>query len=169
MQPGSQEAFRHKPASDDGTAQGIPAVAPVPSVIKATEGQYCTLEVGNQYPLTQDSTAEVPAASGWRTTKGLGLYVLSTLLLSIQAASAKVLGKFLTRCNNTTPFTPSKQSCPGRHGLDTSVMILFRSVAILLGPILPLVWSKPVSPWGIRCDAACSKHFFMHALCRTDI
>lgn len=157
MQPGSQEAARHRSTSDDGTAKGIPAVAPVPPVVKATEGQYWTLEVGSQHPLAQDSTAEVPVASDWRTIKGLGLYVLSTLLLSVQATSAKVLGKFLTRCNNTTSLTPSKQSCPGRHGLDTSVMILFRSVAILLGAILPLVWSKSVSPWGIRCDAACSE------------
>lgn len=38
-----------------------------------------------------DSQAVVSA--DWRTTQGLGLYVLSTLLLSIQAASAKLLGQ----------------------------------------------------------------------------
>ena len=33
------------------------------------------------------------ASADWRTTQGLGLYVLSTLLLSVQAASAKLLGQ----------------------------------------------------------------------------
>ncbi len=33
------------------------------------------------------------ASADWRTKQGLGLYVLSTLLLSVQAASAKLLGQ----------------------------------------------------------------------------
>ena len=33
-----------------------------------------------------------PAKTDWETIQGLGLYVLSTLLLSVQATSAKLLG-----------------------------------------------------------------------------
>ena len=44
--------------------------------------------------------------------------------------------------------------CSGRHGLDTSVMILFRSFAILVGALLPIVYRKPANPWGTRYAAA---------------
>ncbi|KAL3130166.1 hypothetical protein ABBQ38_008475 [Trebouxia sp. C0009 RCD-2024] len=44
-----------------------------------------------------------------------------------------------------------KSNCSGRHGLDTSVMILFRSFAILVGALLPIVYHKPANPWGTRC------------------
>lgn len=33
-------------------------------------------------------------------------------------------------------------------------MILFRSFAILLGALLPMVCDKPANPWGTRCAAA---------------
>ncbi|KAL3130170.1 hypothetical protein ABBQ38_008475 [Trebouxia sp. C0009 RCD-2024] len=48
-----------------------------------------------------------------------------------------------------------KSNCSGRHGLDTSVMILFRSFAILVGALLPIVYHKPANPWGTRLIWVC--------------
>ncbi|DBB00736.1 TPA: hypothetical protein ACH3X1_000669 [Trebouxia sp. C0004] len=38
----------------------------------------------------------------------------------------------------------------GKHGLSTAVMVMFRSLAILLGSVLPLMYNKPAKPFGIR-------------------
>lgn len=43
--------------------------------------------------LDRAHASNAAASADWRTTQGLGLYVLSTLLLSVQAASAKLLGQ----------------------------------------------------------------------------
>ncbi|KAL3130167.1 hypothetical protein ABBQ38_008475 [Trebouxia sp. C0009 RCD-2024] len=131
MQQNTSQASPHRsPISDEVESSGeILAVTPVSPTIKATAGRHWTFD-GAQAALTEASAAEAPNSAGWRTTQGLGLYVLSTVLLSTQATSAKVLG---------------------RHGLDTSVMILFRSFAILVGALLPIVYHKPANPWGTRC------------------
>lgn len=91
------------PVAESFQSDGIPAVFPVSSAIKATAGRYCTFEVQTQIPFIEDTTAQAPGVSftaqppemsGWSTSLGLGLYVLSTLLLSVQATSAKVLGEY---------------------------------------------------------------------------
>lgn len=90
----SEAALRRSSASDEvESSDGILALTPNSSTIKAAAGSYRTLDVGAQIPFTEASAAEAPGSAGWRTTEGLGLYVLSTVLLSIQATSAKVLGK----------------------------------------------------------------------------
>ena len=75
----------------------ISAVTPKASNLKAIAAgvERWTLNVITQPAINE--ACEAPKAEDWRTTKGLGLYVLSKILLSIQATSAKVLGK----CSHT--------------------------------------------------------------------
>ncbi|DBA66693.1 TPA: hypothetical protein ACH3X2_002157 [Trebouxia sp. C0005] len=61
--------------------------------------------------------------------QGLGLYVLSTLLLSLQATTAKVLGK---------------------RGVSMSVMVMARSLAILFGAVVPVMHKRPSNLWGSK-------------------
>ena len=49
-------------------------------------------EAGNAEDYVQLQPSKPAALADWTTTQGLGLYVSSTLLLSVQAASAKALG-----------------------------------------------------------------------------
>lgn len=68
----------------------------------------------------------------------------------------KCLVSVLT-CGESNIFAAAQNKsicCSGRHGLSTSVMILFRSFAILLGALLPMVYNKPANPWGTRYAAA---------------
>lgn len=99
MQQNTSQASPHRsPISDEVESSGeILAVTPVSPTIKATAGRHWTFD-GAQAALTEASAAEAPKSAGWRTTQGLGLYVLSTVLLSTQATSAKVLGKFSDMC-----------------------------------------------------------------------
>lgn len=99
MQQNTSQAALHRSSTSDEveSSDEILGVTPVSPTIKAAAGRYWTFD-GAQAPLTEASAAVAPKSAGWRTTQGLGLYVLSTVLLSTQATSAKVLGKCSDMC-----------------------------------------------------------------------
>lgn len=101
MQQNAPKASVHSSTTSDEDAlrHDSPAVTPMSSNLKASAERW-TLSVTTQVPINEACAAEAPGAADWRTTKGLGLYILSTILLSIQATAAKVLGKCCTtQCN----------------------------------------------------------------------
>ena len=97
----------------------------------------------------------------WTTAQGLLLYVLSTLLLSVQATSAKLLGKSLATASScslesfgyhivhSVRFHDAQvYTTAGTRGIGVAVMVLFRSLAILVGAVLCLLYSRPAKPFG---------------------
>jgi hypothetical protein len=65
-----------------------------PSIDSTIGGISSAVEVPLSSPhLDRAFDSKAVDSADWRTTQGLGLYVLSTLLLSVQAASAKLLGQ----------------------------------------------------------------------------
>lgn len=99
------------------------------------------------------SSVQSTAAKDWSSAQGLGLYVLSTLFLSVQATTAKVLGQSMLSiwrwcCENKN--VQGMHHVAGRRGISTAVMVFFRSLAIMLGGVLPLVYQKPPKPFGTK-------------------
>lgn len=115
----------------------ISPLIPVPVTVAVSSGSYWSLQVDRAAP----HDAGVPAASvdakilfeGFaasqdalpqlaetrrRTLQGLGLYVLSTLLLSVQATSAKLLGQCI-RKHMASAFVT--------HGQELQYLYLFRA------------------------------------------
>jgi len=146
------------PVAGNLQPDGIPAVFPVSSAIKATAGRYWTLEVQTQIPFIEDTTpqatgvsftAQPPGTSGWSTTKGLCLYVLSTLLLSIQATSAKVLGEYPLVGNAGKTKAPRPKHLLFREAWSEH-FCNDPSFSILLGAVLPVLYHKPANPWGTK-------------------
>lgn len=106
MQQSAPNESVHRSFTSDEAAllHDTPAVMPSSSNLKAL-GERWTLSVTTQVPINEACAAEAPGAADWRTTKGLGLYIVSTILLSIQATAAKVLGKCCTTQCNTKVAT----------------------------------------------------------------
>ena len=94
--------------------------------------------------------------------QGLGLYVLSTLLLSVQATTAKALGEYLfdpvflllaitaVPCHVLICKITFTSLYTGKRGVSTSVMIMARSLAILFGAIMPIMHQRPSNLWGSK-------------------
>lgn len=92
--------------------------------------------------------------------QGLGLYVLSTLLLSLQATTAKVLGEPLFELDFSLSRVTGVSArfvrnnftwlYVGKRGISTSVLVMARSLAILIGAVIPLVHERPSNLWGSK-------------------
>ncbi|KAL0021247.1 hypothetical protein WJX79_009384 [Trebouxia sp. C0005] len=151
-----KNALHCLPSSIEGskTFNSPPAAATYSPMIasKSPESEYFSLRLEAQQSLDKDNMFQQSFLAGpadqclpsvasnevaetqqrdtdRKRLQGLGLYVLSTLLLSLQATTAKVLGK---------------------RGVSMSVMVMARSLAILFGAVVPVMHKRPSNLWGSK-------------------